>query len=206
MVPTPDHRLAVRLSELERLVQQLQRELRESRRGSRLVVHRDVRLARTIKDPVSDTYPTDGQTFRVEFLDSHYTADDGDQTPTHTSRATQAVAHNLRGAWLPEGTIMQAVHQRGLGSAGSGEWWLDLIGGIWPAKANTNITARSGSSSGSGTVDLHLDDTGTLTDQSVDVDILSDFQVQIPSGTWLIVGQNPDGSWWLISADCPPAA
>lgn len=202
-VPTPDARLAARVAQLEQQLVEVRRELRRRSADSRRTGPRDVRLARTIKDPVTDTYPTAGQTFWVEFLDSHFTANDGDQTPTHTTRKTNVVAHNLRGAWLPEGTIMQAYYQRGLGASGSGEWWLDIIGGIWPAKCTSDITARSGTTTGSGTVDLYLDDTGTLTTTSVEVDLLSDFAAIVSNGTWVIVGQHPDGSWWLVSADCP---
>ncbi len=201
--PAPDPRLSVRVAALEAEIESLNRMLQRIGALSRRTVPRDVRLAKTIKDPNTNTYPTDGQTFWIEFLDSHYTASQGDQTPTHTGRSTNVVAHNVRDAFLAEGTIVLATWQRGLGAYGTGEWWIDLIGGTMPGKCTSDITARASTTPGQGTVDLHHLSSGVLTSLSAEITAYSDFTATIPNGSWVIVGQDPEGTWWLVSADCP---
>lgn len=203
MIPAPDHRLAVRIAELEARVAELDRLLQRAGRPMRRTQARDVRLARTIKDPVSGTYPTTGETFWIEFLDSYFTATAGSSPATHATRKTNVVAHNLRGAFLPEGTVVEAMWQRGLAGGDKGQWWIDLIGGTVPAKCTADITARASTTPGSGTVDLHHLAGGVLTSLGVTLTVYSEFKVIVPNGTWVHIGQDVEGTWWLIAADCP---
>lgn len=201
--PAPDPRLSVRVATLEAELEATRRILQRVGALSRRTIARDVRIAKTVRDPSSNSYPTAGQTFWVEFLDSHYVASQGDQTPTHTPRASKAIAHNIRDAFLAEGTIVLATWQRGLGQSNAGEWWIDLIGGTMPAFSATSISARSSTTAGSGEAWLyHLVGT-TLTSLGAKVDVSSCYGSDVPSGTWITIGQDTAGQWWLVGADCP---
>jgi hypothetical protein len=121
--PTKDNSLHRRVSQLEREAASLRRDL--ERQTNRLFHHdwpRDVRLAQTVDG--GETYPTSGNTFYIELLDSWFPAIPGDQTPTHEKRGERLVGHVLSGDYLAEGTVCFALYSRGLGAAGAGEWWI----------------------------------------------------------------------------------
>ncbi len=79
----------------------------------------------------------------------------------------------------------------------------DLSPGI--VSAGQDITARVGTTPGTGTVDLYdLDDSGILTNSGevVTVYSISSTTGGVPTGTYVMVSEDGQGNWWLISVDC----
>jgi hypothetical protein len=73
---------------------------------------------------------------------------------------------------------------------------------IFPGVATSTITARSGSTAGSGTFKTRALAGSTLSDAVTGLAISSNLATAVASGTALMVGY--DGVvYWLLSADCP---
>ena len=88
-----------------------------------------VRLAKTVQDPNTSTYPSSGNTFWVVFLDGFYYKDDGQQTPTYLQRqpddAALALTHNVGPTpYIPEGTEIEVWFQ-------NGQWWANYGGAVY---------------------------------------------------------------------------
>lgn len=205
---TPDPNLPRRVHELERLVRELQAEVK-GLRSQRQLHHRDLRLAKTIE--YLGNYPDTGNTFRIEFLDSYFTAAQGDETATHDGRGSKAevFAQVVGGSrFVAEGAIVGAFWQRGLGGANKGEWWiLDGIGGgMKLGRANGAITARSGTTPGIGTVHIYQHDggnPGTLVDTGIDqANVINPWNAAFANNDWMQITEDFYGSWMISAADC----
>jgi hypothetical protein len=73
---------------------------------------------------------------------------------------------------------------------------------IFPGVATSAITARSGSTAGSGTFKTRSLSGTTLSDATTGLALSNNLATAVASGTALMVGY--DGAvYWLISADCP---
>jgi hypothetical protein len=77
-------------------------------------------------------------------------------------------------------------------------------GGLRYAKTTSTITARSGSTVGTGSADLYHLEGSTLTVDSptTNVTLKSAFGTSVASGAWVIL-EFISGEWGLVSADCP---
>ncbi len=66
------------------------------------------------------------------------------------------------------------------------------------------ITARSGTTPGTGTVSLYYRDvdTGVLTDSGNDVEAYNISQTAVGSGSYVTILQDNYGSYWVIVEDC----
>lgn len=106
-------RLGAEIRELQ------QRADQAAEREARVGLPRQPRLARTCREEAGvDDYPSSGDTFWIQFLDSTFTETEGDQTPTHTERQADGavVAHSL-GGYLAEDTVVFAARD-------NGRWWI----------------------------------------------------------------------------------
>lgn len=117
--------------QLEAQIRELSRRIDRAQDRPALVrPARQTRLAKTVKDPVGEDYPTPNgtaaNTFWIVFLDGYYTEDlDTELTPTYDVRQeiddAQTTAHNVLGHWQEEGTILEVHFQPGIGQPG--QWW-----------------------------------------------------------------------------------
>lgn len=85
---------------------------------------RDMWLGRTYAETES-SYPTSGDTFRVQLLSAHFTGSEGTQAVTEHERGTVVTARTWPEAYLPYGTDVIVKRIRGIGPNGSGEWWIE---------------------------------------------------------------------------------
>jgi hypothetical protein len=74
---------------------------------------------------------------------------------------------------------------------------------IFPAVATSSITARSGSTVGTGTFKARTLSGSTLSDGATGLTCKSNFETSVASGKALMIGRDADGVNWLLSADCP---
>lgn len=88
---------------------------------------RDMWLGRTYAETES-SYPTSGDTFRVQLLSAHFTGSEGTQAVTEHERGTVVTARTWPEAYLPYGTDVIVKRIRGIGPNGSGEWWIEPTG------------------------------------------------------------------------------
>lgn len=74
----------------------------------------------------------------------------------------------------------------------------------YPAITTSSISARSGSTPGSGTVTLYLLDTSQAlaATSTTGVTVYSYSSAAISSGKYCWVVQDPNGEWWVISVEC----
>jgi len=85
---------------------------------------RDTWLGRTTSSSYSN-YPTEGDTFQVKLLSSHFTAAEGTRGVTENERGTVVVARTWPAKYLPRDTEVVVKRMRGIGPDGSGEWWIE---------------------------------------------------------------------------------
>lgn len=85
---------------------------------------RDMWIGRTYAESES-SYPTTGDTFRVQLLSAHFTGSEGTQVVTEHERGTIVTARTWPEAYLPYGTDVIVKRIRGIGPNGSGEWWIE---------------------------------------------------------------------------------
>lgn len=137
--PTPDPFSDRQLRAIERLVDRIVAQ-RISQRLASHEMHRDIRLAKTVE--ASSSYPTSGNTFWIRFLDCAFNPlSAGSSTLTQLERTAEGdtddsadvLAREINGLYLPEGTLVFALWQRGLSGDPSsyGEWWIFAPGLHW---------------------------------------------------------------------------
>ena len=88
---------------------------------------RDMWIGRTYAETES-SYPTSGDTFRVQLLSAHFTGSEGTQAVTEHERGTIVTARTWPEAYLPYGTDVIVKRIRGIGPNGAGEWWIEPTG------------------------------------------------------------------------------
>jgi hypothetical protein len=129
--PTPDPYTDRDLKRLERMIaDQIAQQF-----SQRLAVHmpsREIFLAKTVQR--SSSYPSSGDTFSIRLLDAYFSSlTPGSTTMTTTERTSESdaedaadvTAREINGQYLPEGTHVFAMWQRGSQDPGSyGEWWI----------------------------------------------------------------------------------
>jgi hypothetical protein len=69
------------------------------------------------------------------------------------------------------------------------------------AVLTSSLTARAGSTPGTGTAHLRTFNGTTTSDLTESITVRSDFSTLIASGKVITI-VNTDGAWWIISADC----
>lgn len=128
--PTPDPFSARQLQALSRIVSQ---RVAESVRLGRSEYPKNLRLARTVEH--LGMYPDDGDTFWIRFVDCGFSPlEAGDSTMScqertaegNTDGADDVLAREINGKYIPEGSYVSALWQRGLAGdpAQYGEWWI----------------------------------------------------------------------------------
>jgi hypothetical protein len=133
--PTPDPFSDRQLRAIERLVDRIVAQ-RISQRLAAHEMHRDIRLAKTVQ--ASSSYPTSGNTFWIRFLDCAFNPlSAGSSTLTQLERTAEGdtddsadvLAREINGLYLPEGTLVFALWQRGMSGDPSsyGEWWISAV-------------------------------------------------------------------------------
>ena len=137
--PAPDPLSPRQLQIVQRLIQQRSAtELSRLRLGRGEHI-RNLRLAQTVQRDGS--YPATGDTFAIRFLDCGFsprspgssTQDCQDRTAEgDTDGADDVIAREINGQYVPEGTYVAALWQRGLEGDPEeyGEWWIRLKGGL----------------------------------------------------------------------------
>jgi hypothetical protein len=203
---TKDRSYDRRLSQLERELRDLRNAgERQTRRLTGMSWPRDVRLAITVTDGNGQYPATDANTFNIELLDSYFPASAGNRTPTHQQRGERLVGHVLGGGYLAQGTACFALRSRGLGPAGSGEWW------IWPARARSGIAkltaalsagSTSSTTSASGVLQRRNTSSGALEPTGEVITVRSWYATAFAVNRFLGVAQDDMGDWWITSADC----
>jgi len=79
---------------------------------------------------------------------------------------------------------------------------------MYVAKTTTTITARSGTTPGAGTVAIYYAAAAGLVAYKdaaaadVTVAVKNVFGSSIASGTWVIIGEDLAGTFWIVSEDC----
>lgn len=209
----PDPNLARRVRQMERQIAKLEHRLLTQSMSSGAFDVANLRIAKTVER--SSSYPTtSANTFWIRFLDGYFSLSGGAgaKTPTWDERtdegdtddADDVLAHSL-GGFIPEGTIVTALWQRGtVDPSANGEWWiLPVRGGGCPARVTSaSITARSGTTVGSGTVTRYYRSTSTLTSLETSVTVYSDYATAIAQDTYITIMQDALGDWWVVGADC----
>jgi hypothetical protein len=89
---------------------------------------RDTWLGRTTSSSYSN-YPTEGDTFQVKLLSSHFTAAEGTRGVTENERGTVVTARTWPAKYLGYDTEVVVKRMRGIGPSGAGEWWIETAGG-----------------------------------------------------------------------------
>jgi hypothetical protein len=84
-------------------------------------------IGRTYAETES-SYPTSGDTFRVQLLSAHFTGSEGTQAVTEHERGTIVTARTWPEAYLPYRTDVIVKRIRGIGPNGAGEWWIEPTG------------------------------------------------------------------------------
>jgi hypothetical protein len=76
-------------------------------------------------------------------------------------------------------------------------------GGLRYAKTTTTVTARSGSTIGTGSVELYhlVGAVLTVDDPTLSITVKNAFGTSVASGMWVIV-EFISGEWGLVAADC----
>jgi hypothetical protein len=69
------------------------------------------------------------------------------------------------------------------------------------ATLTTTLTARSGSTPGTGTATLRVFDGTVTSDLTATVTVRNDFTSSVASGKVIAI-VHTDGAWWVLSADC----
>ena len=66
------------------------------------------------------------------------------------------------------------------------------------------ISAMGGTAPGSGNVEIYFFDGAHLNDSGVEVVVwsISSTAGGVAGGTWVMIGQDASGYWWLLSVDC----
>lgn len=137
--PTPDPFSDRQMQVIERVLDRLVAQ-RISQRLATPEMHRDIRIAKTVQ--ASSSYPTSGNTFWIRFLDCAFNPlAAGNSTLTQLERTAEGdtddsadvLAREINGLYLPEGTLVFALWQRGLSGDPSsyGEWWIFAPGLHW---------------------------------------------------------------------------
>jgi hypothetical protein len=123
-MPTPDNSLRRRVQTLEKEISELKR-LQRAPRPARLVRDRDRMVAITQAMP-NEEYPEEGDTLPIAFLDAHFVGTPHTGAPLYTARSSQGRvwAKSLGRQYIAANTIVLVERIRGLGAAGSGEWWI----------------------------------------------------------------------------------
>lgn len=96
-------------------------------------------------------YPASGDTFRVVFLDGAWDQEVGTSGVTWLERDScfQATVKNIRGEWVPEGTVCLATFEMPpAGTVGNGKWLIDVVGRTPPTTTSTSTTPGAGPCSG----------------------------------------------------------
>lgn len=107
--------LTSRIEDLERQVEGL------SQVSAAPAAPRDIWLGRTVAG--GQTYPTSGNTFRVELIRGDFATFAGDTDVTEHRRGTIITAHTWPDAYIPEDS--QVIVMRIRGKQGPGEWWIE---------------------------------------------------------------------------------
>ena len=112
---------------LEARVRELERQLSRTS-DPRKRDEQTPRLAMTYDDG-GTPYPTSGSTFPIIFLDGHFPkANESLAVFTSRSNLRATWVHEIGGQFIAPNTVVEVWRQRGLGPAGSGEWWTSLGG------------------------------------------------------------------------------
>jgi len=135
----PPGNLVDRVSDVEGSLAALRAELlRSTDRQARLEMPVPMRLAVTVQDPNTSTYPTAASkpnTYWFRFRDGTFARDDGVQTVSWTNRSAAAldVVQNVHQSYLPEGTVIP------IWRAGKRWWTAGTRAGVWHGAAQANI-------------------------------------------------------------------
>jgi len=96
----------------------------------------------------------------------------------------------LSGIWGSDGTILRVATGEG--------------GGAQLAITDGSISARSGTTPGSGTV-FDVSYNGTVLVTATTTKTVGNFSSTtggIPTGTYVWIEQDPQGAWWITAVDC----
>jgi hypothetical protein len=212
--PTPDPFTARQLRAVEQLVYREFSRLAETFRPPGGEDHRDIRLAKTVE--ASSSYPTSGNTFWIRFLDCAFNPlSAGSTTLSEVERtdegdsddAADVLAREINGLYVPEGTIVKALWQRGVSGAPSsyGEWWIIAPTAFKNQLGYTSagISARSGTTPGSGTVQPKKLSSGSIANDGSTITVYSWAQNATQSSAYIYYAYDMYGTPWLIAEDCP---
>ena len=119
----------------------------------------------------------------------------GERTPEIERRLEEALDYI---DWLKSelARLAQLLNQLGGGYPQSGGSGTFMVG-----KANGAISARSGTTPGSGTVDIYDASSGTLTDTGDDLSV-KNLGAAIATGKYVGVEKDKYGVWWVAPQEC----
>jgi len=121
-----DYPASDELAELRRRLRALEEQVDQFRRVRVPTPASPLQVRWCVTTAGGDAWPTgSANVFPIRFLDPDFTATQGlrnfNRVPRSANSAAYAFSHR---DWVPEGVPLLAVHQRGLGAADAGEWWL----------------------------------------------------------------------------------
>lgn len=143
-----------------------------------------VRWAMTMQDGETSWPGSEANVFPIVFLDSEFTATQGQQTIDVAPRqaAPPVRAYSAMGNWIQPGLPIPAFHLKGLGDAEAGVWWL-----MDPPKWYIVQLNGALSPGGSAMANIWLyDSTDTLIDTGCEITVWDSGQAAeaVASGSW----------------------
>lgn len=186
-----------RVAVLEDEVQQLRLELEQLRREPSPDNKLQVRIAKTGSASV---YPTNGNTFGLIFQDAEFIESEGDQTLDYTALkgVPQRIGHSP-GGYVGEGANVYAFKL--VAPNGKWQWFVVPFGaGVRVGITSGVMTARSGSTAGTGTVQPKSRAGTTYGNDGDTVTVYNWSDYEVADSTWMLFDS---ATMELISLECP---